>query len=205
MHEIVADFTAAHRARFGFATPDRPLVVEAVAVEAIAPGEAVQEATLAGAHRAARRETIDTIRMFTGEQGPCGAGVRSHRSAGGRPHRRSGADPRGQRHHGGGARLDRGDHRARSHDAAPHGAARDARRGGHRAARSGAAGAVQQPVHERGRADRCGAAEHLDERQHQGAAGLLLRHLRCARASWWRMRRTCRCISARWARACAPC
>src|SRR5262249_1554216 len=43
--EIVADFTAAYRARFGFATPDRTLVVEAVAVEAVAPGEPVQEAT----------------------------------------------------------------------------------------------------------------------------------------------------------------
>ena len=40
--EIIADFTVAHRARFGFATPDRPLVVEAVAVEAIAPGETVR-------------------------------------------------------------------------------------------------------------------------------------------------------------------
>ena len=45
--DIIADFTAAHRARFGFTTPDRPLVVEAVAVEAIAPGETVTEATLA--------------------------------------------------------------------------------------------------------------------------------------------------------------
>ena len=36
---IVEDFTAAHRARFGFATPERELVVEAVAVEAISPGE----------------------------------------------------------------------------------------------------------------------------------------------------------------------
>ena len=120
---IVADFTAAHRARFGFATPDRPLVVEAVAVEAIAPGDAVQEATLPRAHerRAASRST--RIRMFTGGARACRAGVRSHRPAGGRPHRRPGADPRGQRHHRGGARLDRGDHRARPHDAAPHRAA----------------------------------------------------------------------------------
>ena len=63
--EIVADFTAAHRARFGFATPDRPLVVEAVAVEAIAPGETVQEATLP-ARASGTPETIDTIEMFTG-------------------------------------------------------------------------------------------------------------------------------------------
>jgi 5-oxoprolinase (ATP-hydrolysing) len=63
--EIVADFTAAHRARFGFATPDRPLVVEAVAVEAIAPGEAVRESTLAARTSGAPR-VIDTIQMFTG-------------------------------------------------------------------------------------------------------------------------------------------
>ena len=48
------------------------------------------------------------------------AGVRPHRAAGGRPHRRPGADPRGERDHGGGARLDGGDHAAGSHDAAPH-------------------------------------------------------------------------------------
>ena len=66
LHEVVADFTAAHRARFGFATPDRPLVVEAVAVEAIAPGEAVQEATLAARTSGDAPQKIDTIRMFTG-------------------------------------------------------------------------------------------------------------------------------------------
>ena len=65
--EIVADFTVAHRARFGFATPDRPLVVEAVAVEAIAPGETVTEATLPARTSGAPR-TIDTIQMFTGDQ-----------------------------------------------------------------------------------------------------------------------------------------
>ena len=59
--EIVADFTAAHRARFGFATPDRPLVVEAVAVEAISAGETVTGSTLAarveGAPRADRQRS----------------------------------------------------------------------------------------------------------------------------------------------------
>ena len=83
------------------------------------PASAVQEATLPartdGAPRADRHDP-DVHRR----RGTCRAGVRSHRSAGGRSHRRSGADPRGQRHHRGGARLDRGDHRARSHDAAPH-------------------------------------------------------------------------------------
>ncbi len=42
---LTAQFTEAHRARFGFATPGRPLVVEAVAVEATAPGETIHEAT----------------------------------------------------------------------------------------------------------------------------------------------------------------
>jgi 5-oxoprolinase (ATP-hydrolysing) len=64
--DIVADFTAAHRARFGFATPDRQLVVEAVAVEAIAPGGTVQEATLS-ARGSGKPEPIDIIRVFTGD------------------------------------------------------------------------------------------------------------------------------------------
>jgi 5-oxoprolinase (ATP-hydrolysing) len=61
---ITAHFTAAHRARFGFATPDRALVVETVAVEAIAPGEAVYEATLTV--RSGDEPTpIDQVAMFT--------------------------------------------------------------------------------------------------------------------------------------------
>ena len=64
--EIVADFTAAHRARFGFATPDRPIVVEAVAVEAIAPGDAVHEAALPRRTEGAP-EPVDHVRIFTGD------------------------------------------------------------------------------------------------------------------------------------------
>ena len=65
--EIIVDFTDAHRARFGFATPDRPLVVEAVAVEAIAPGDTVHEATLPARTSGAPR-IIDTIQIFTGDK-----------------------------------------------------------------------------------------------------------------------------------------
>ena len=43
----LAAFTDAHRARFGFATPERPVIAELVAVEAIARGEPVREPTLA--------------------------------------------------------------------------------------------------------------------------------------------------------------
>ncbi len=67
LDRIVADFTAAHRARFGFATPDRSLVVEAVAVEATCPGDVVQEATLA-ARETGAPVAIDQVGIFSGGQ-----------------------------------------------------------------------------------------------------------------------------------------
>jgi 5-oxoprolinase (ATP-hydrolysing) len=48
--EIVENFTAAHRARFGFANLGRAMVVENVAVEATAPGEALVDVTLDTRH-----------------------------------------------------------------------------------------------------------------------------------------------------------
>ena len=65
LETIVTEFTAAHRARFGFATPGRALVVEAVAVEAIAPGESVTE-TLLPERRTGAAQAVDTVSMFTG-------------------------------------------------------------------------------------------------------------------------------------------
>ncbi|MGH7211741.1 MAG: hydantoinase B/oxoprolinase family protein, partial [Acetobacteraceae bacterium] len=63
---VVEDFTAAHRARFGFATPERALVVEAVAVEAIAPGEAVRE-TQIDARGDGAPQPIDTVDMVSSD------------------------------------------------------------------------------------------------------------------------------------------
>ena len=110
---VTAAFTAAHRARFGFATPGRDLVAEAVSVEATCAGEAVVEATIPardGGAPAAARQRADVERRAR----PCEPGVRTHRAACRRPDRRPGADPRGQRHHRGRARLarrgDRHDH-----------------------------------------------------------------------------------------------
>ena len=58
-------FTAVHRTRFGFATPERPVIVEAIAVEAIAPGERVVEPALA--HRTAGApDAIDRVAVWTG-------------------------------------------------------------------------------------------------------------------------------------------
>ena len=62
---IRAEFTSAHRARFGFATPERALVVEAVAVEAISAGEAIAEAVIA-ARAAGKPEPVDTVSMWSG-------------------------------------------------------------------------------------------------------------------------------------------
>ncbi len=64
---MVADFTAAHRARFGFATPGRDAVVEAIAVEAVASGETVNEANVpARGPDEAGPAPIDRVRVFTG-------------------------------------------------------------------------------------------------------------------------------------------
>ena len=63
---IVADFTEAHRARFGFATPERALTIAAVAVEAVAAGEAVAEAHLAPRAAGGGPVPIDHISLWSG-------------------------------------------------------------------------------------------------------------------------------------------
>ena len=62
---MVAAFTEAHRARFGFATQERALTVAAVAVEAVAAGEQVAEAHLAARTGGAPAE-IDRVSLFSG-------------------------------------------------------------------------------------------------------------------------------------------
>ena len=57
-------FTDLHRERFGFAFPDRPLSVEAVSVEATAPGERVAEAVLPPREHGAP-DIIDQVEMFS--------------------------------------------------------------------------------------------------------------------------------------------
>ena len=176
--EIVADFTAAHRARFGFTTPDRPLVVEAVAVEAIAPGETVTEATLATRVEGAPR-AIDKIQMFTGDKDRTAPVFdRTELLAGDRfsgPALIREANATTVVEPGWTAEVTALDHMMlrRTERLATRVDAGGDRPG------SSAARAVQQPVHECCRTDRDSAAEHLDEREHQGAAGFLLCHLRC--------------------------
>ena len=64
LETILADFTAAHRARFGFATPERQVIAETVAAEATLPGTAAEEATLA-ARENGTPEPVDRVRIFT--------------------------------------------------------------------------------------------------------------------------------------------
>ncbi|WP_431305074.1 hydantoinase B/oxoprolinase family protein [Sediminicoccus sp. BL-A-41-H5] len=45
--DVLHEFTEAHRARFGFATPERQVIVEAALAEITMPGEAVEEQKLA--------------------------------------------------------------------------------------------------------------------------------------------------------------
>ncbi|MBV8455758.1 MAG: hydantoinase B/oxoprolinase family protein, partial [Acetobacteraceae bacterium] len=66
-HQVVVDaFTKAHRTRFGFATPERGLMVEAVAVESVVAGKAVHEATLEERHEG-KPKPIDQVSIFTGD------------------------------------------------------------------------------------------------------------------------------------------
>jgi 5-oxoprolinase (ATP-hydrolysing) len=61
---VTREFTEAHRARFGFATPERPLIAEQVSVEATARGDQVRETTLPSRSSGAP-EPIDVVSLFT--------------------------------------------------------------------------------------------------------------------------------------------
>ncbi|MCA3427354.1 MAG: hydantoinase B/oxoprolinase family protein, partial [Roseomonas sp.] len=64
--DVLAAFTEAHRRRFGFATPERQVIVEACIAEVTAPGEAVREAALPPRAAGEAPEPLDTIALFTG-------------------------------------------------------------------------------------------------------------------------------------------
>jgi 5-oxoprolinase (ATP-hydrolysing) len=65
LERMRAEFTEAHRNRFGFATPERPITVEAVAVEVVSPGEAVQE-ELRSSQSTEQPRPIDRVEMWSG-------------------------------------------------------------------------------------------------------------------------------------------
>ncbi len=63
--QVLANFTEAHRRRFGFATPDRPVIAEAVAVEATAAGDTVRE-TAAAPRAGPTLAPVDDVAIWTG-------------------------------------------------------------------------------------------------------------------------------------------
>ncbi|WP_237215571.1 hydantoinase B/oxoprolinase family protein [Falsiroseomonas oryziterrae] len=62
----LAAFTDAHRRRFGFATPERQVIVEACVVEVTAPGEKVDEAALPPRAPGEAIPVLDTVALFSG-------------------------------------------------------------------------------------------------------------------------------------------
>jgi 5-oxoprolinase (ATP-hydrolysing) len=62
---VLAAFTEAHRRRFGFATPERPVVVEACVVESIATGESIVEPALAPRPPGEAIPLLATVPLFT--------------------------------------------------------------------------------------------------------------------------------------------
>ena len=63
--EVLEAFTAAHRQRFGFATPEREVVVEACVAEVTAAGEKVEEAALPARDGGDPPEPIDVVALWT--------------------------------------------------------------------------------------------------------------------------------------------
>jgi 5-oxoprolinase (ATP-hydrolysing) len=66
---VLAAFTEAHRRRFGFATPERPVVVEACVVESIAAGESIAEPALPPRPEGEAPSPLARVPLFTAGAG----------------------------------------------------------------------------------------------------------------------------------------
>jgi len=64
--DMMGDFEAAHRARFGFITPHRKVTVESVRVEVLLPGEPVTEAKLPPRARGEAATPVGLVEIWTG-------------------------------------------------------------------------------------------------------------------------------------------
>jgi 5-oxoprolinase (ATP-hydrolysing) len=63
--EMTRHFEQAYRKQFSFLMPGKPLVAEAVSVEAVCPGEAISESVFDEKPRA---EPVETVRLFSGDR-----------------------------------------------------------------------------------------------------------------------------------------
>ncbi len=189
----------AHEARFGFAPPERRLVVEMLAVEAVGHGAEMPRLAAPEGGRA-RRAPCPSTWQGAWRDVPLHDRARLGRAARidgpaviveptgtnvVEPGWRAGVDGLGN--------LILRAHRPR---AAP------ARRR-HRGRPGHCSRSCQQPLHVDRRPDGRDAGQHLVVGQHQGAAGLLLRHLRRRRRPGGQRARTSRCTSARCPTRCA--
>jgi 5-oxoprolinase (ATP-hydrolysing) len=103
------DFEAAYRQRFSFLMPDKELVIEAVSVEAIGPGEAAEVPPETAQAPSCVASPIESVRMYCVDDAAPAAGARRACTAARRSSRRLDRRPRdrggSQRDHGGRARL----------------------------------------------------------------------------------------------------
>ena len=174
-----AAFEAMHRQRFGFVSPDKPIEIEAIEVEALGGGEHPHEPDLPlSIDELPEPQTM--TRLFTGgdwhdapvflraglEPGHCVAGpaliIEPHQTVVVEPHWQAEVT-------------------AKNHLLLTRATKRETRDRTRHQRRSRSARSVQQALHGDRRADGLRAAEHGALGQHQGAARLLLRHLRSRR------------------------
>ena len=101
--DMLREFEAAYRKQFSFLMPGRPLIAEAVSVEAIASGRGFRRRSAASAKEKAKpAETVAHVhrRALARRAALPPRGPRP-----GQPHRRPGDHRRGERHHRGRARV----------------------------------------------------------------------------------------------------
>ena len=130
--EMRQHFEAAYRKQFSFLMPGKPLVAEAVSVEAIGRGRRLRGESLSSAKKrpnACRNRSG----MFTGGALARGAALSPRGARPGQPHRRPGDHRRGERDHGGRAGLARHGHAAEPSGARTSTPRKAARRGRHHA------------------------------------------------------------------------
>ncbi len=176
--EVVAAFEAAHKQRYGFVLPEKPLLVDAVEVETIGAASTATDVPEAVPDHVSATNPVAEGRHVRRRPDAARAALRPRAAAARTTPPRPGDHRRDHRHHHRRARLGSQDRSAPQ----PRAGARRGAAGTHRhrdGRRSGDAGSVQQPFHGHRRADGRGAPEHGLQRQHQGAAGFLLRALRC--------------------------
>ena len=172
LKDIITAFEAAHRQRFGFNTPEKTMIVEAVAVEVIGAGDRINDPERPETGATTAATPISERDIFVEDRWQsCPFYDRDTLPAG---------DCRKHGHHGDRARLAGGNDPSRPSCSLPRRGTQARPRDRHRG-RSGDAGDFQQSLHECGRADGHRAGEDRLFGEYQGTTRFLLRGLRFER------------------------